>query len=76
MHEYQLTKRLTQLDIQWADCKSCFKWGNVKDKSTLERLEHCRKCREIILNKPVQPDLNTLYTLKIVARINRKDKHK
>lgn len=69
-------KKLAKLDIEWGDCKNCLKWGNVKDKSTLERLEYCRRCREGVLNKSIQSDLNSQYTLKIVARTNRKEKHK
>jgi len=57
------------------DCQSCLKWRNLKDKSTLERLEYCRNCRERILNNSIEPDLHSLYTLKIVARTNRKGKH-
>ena len=58
------------------DCQSCLKWRKLKEKSTLERLEYCRRCRERILNNSIKSDLHSLYVSKIVVRTNRKRKHK
>jgi hypothetical protein len=56
-------------------CQICLGRRSLKGKSTLERLEDCRRCRERMLNNSIEAVLYSPYALKIVARTNRKSKH-